>query len=181
MLDHFDLPTILQTVVESGSNGVVEIRDANGDTFGAIYTRNRRVGPILCGTLSGEEAFVEIMVSPPEAGTFRFSSIGTQRETEASHNLQPLLFEAVRIQDEYKRFADEVPPGAVLRHTGRMPDETTRIVELILAQVASRPLGWGAIAERLPYSRGRIALEVRDLMLADILETEVDYKVSGLG
>lgn len=181
MLDHFDLPTILQTVVESGSNGVVEIRDANGDTFGAIYTRNRRVGPILCGTLSGEEAFIEIMVSPPEAGTFRFSSIGTQRETEASHHLQPLLFEAVRIQDEFKRFADEVPPGAVLRHTGRMPDETTRIVELILAQVASRPLGWGAIAERLPYSRGRIALEVRDLMLADILETDVDYKVSGLG
>jgi len=179
MLDHFDLPTILQTVVESGSNGVVEIRDSNGDTFGAIYTRNRRVGPILCGTLSGEEAFIEIMVSPPEGGTFRFSSIGIQRETEASHQLQPLLFEAVRIEDEFARFVDELPQAAVLRPTGRKLETPSPIAERILALVSARPFGWGAIADQLPYSRGRVALEVRDLLLTEVLETEVDYKVSG--
>jgi CRP-like cAMP-binding protein len=179
MLDHFDLPTILQTVVESGSNGVVEIRDKEGDTFGAIYTRNRRVGPILCGTLSGEEAFIEIMVSPPPGGTFRFSTTGTPQETEESYHLQPLLFESVRIQDEFRRFSDEVPKGAILHHTGRLPENHTRFTEQILQQVKTRPSGWGAVAERLPYSKGRVALMVRDCILAEILETEVDYKVSG--
>lgn len=179
MLDHFDLPTILQTVVESGSNGVVEIRDKEGDAFGAIYTRNRRVGPILCGTLSGEEAFIEIMVSPPSGGTFRFSTTGNREETEESYHLQPLLFEAVRIQDEYKRFAGELPRGAILRHTGRTPESGSNLTEQILQQVNLRPSGWGAIAERLPYSEGRVALMIRDFILAEILETDIDYTVSG--
>ncbi len=179
MLDHFDLPTILQTVVESGANGVVEIRDAESDTFGAVYTRNRRVGPILCGTLSGEEAFIEILVSPPNSGTFRFSSISTREATEESYPLQPLLFEAVRVKDEFVRFADEVPPGAILRHTGRQPASDKLLVERILTQVKTRPLGWGAVADRLPYSRGRVALAVRDLLLSEVLETDVVYRVSG--
>jgi CRP-like cAMP-binding protein len=181
MLDHFDLPTILQTVVESGSNGVVEIRDKEGDTFGAIYTHNRRVGPILCGTLSGEEAFVEIMVSPPVGGTFRFSTTGNRQETEESYHLQPLLFEAVRIQDEFKRFAAEVPRAAILRHTGRLPENGNRFTEQVLQQVNTRPSGWGTIAERVPYSKGRVALLVREFILAEILETDVNYKVSGTG
>lgn len=178
MLDHFDLPTILQTVVESGSNGVVEIRDKNGDTFGAIYARNRRVGPILCGTLSGEEAFIEIMVSPPQEGTFQFSTTGRQQETEDSFQLQPLLFEAVRIQDEFRRFSGEVPQGAILRPTGRLPETNSRIAEQVLQQVNTRPSGWGAVAERLPFSKGRVALLVRELLLAEILETEIDYMVN---
>jgi hypothetical protein len=179
MIDHFDLPTILQTVVESGSNGVVEIRDKEGDTFGAIYTRDRRVGPILCGTLSGEDAFVEIMVSPPQGGTFRFSTTGRRQETEESYHLQPLLFEAVRIQDEFKRFSKEVPRGAILHHTGRLPEKKTRLTEKILEQVNTRPSGWGAVAERLPYSRGRVALAVRELLVAEVLETDAAVKISG--
>ncbi|MEE4270293.1 MAG: cyclic nucleotide-binding domain-containing protein [Thermoanaerobaculales bacterium] len=181
MLDHFDLPTILQTVVESGSSGVVEIRDREGDTFGAVYTRERRVGPILCGTLSGEEAFVEIMVSPPAGGTFRFSTIGRQQETEESYHLQPLLFEAVRVKDEFNRFAAEVPPAAVLRHTGRLPENGGPMADQVLKQVNMRPLGWGGVADRLPYAKGRVALTVRDLLLAQVLETEIDYRVSGVG
>ncbi len=179
MIDHFDLPTILQTVVESGSNGVIEIRDKEGDTFGAIYTRNRQVGPILCGTLFGEEAFIEIMVSPPQGGTFRFSTTGTRRETEESYHLQTLLFEAVRIQDEFKRFSGEVPRGAILHHTGQSPEEDNKLAEMVLEQVNTRPSGWGAIAEQLGYSRGRVALMVRELLLAEILETDENYKISG--
>lgn len=179
MLDHFDLPTILQTVVESGSNGVVEIKDQEGETFGAIHTRNRRVGPILCGTLSGEEAFIEIMASPPLGGTFGFSSTSFAQETEESYDLQALLFEAVRIQDELKRFSKEVPSTAVLRSTGRVPQGNSRLGEHILKQVNARPLGWAAVAERLPYSKGRVALKVRDFLLSEILETDVDYRISG--
>jgi CRP-like cAMP-binding protein len=179
MLDHFDLPTILQTVVESGSSGVVEIRDREGDTFGAIYTRSRQVGPILCGTLSGEEAFVEIMVSPPQGGTFSFSTIGTRQETEESYQLQPLLFEAVRVDDEFRRFAAEVPPTAVLRHSGRLPKNGGVLADQILKQINIRPLGWAGVAERLPFSKGRVALAIRDLLLAEVLETDIDYRVSG--
>lgn len=179
MLDHFDLPTILQTVVEAGSDGVVEIRDKDGDTFGAIYTHKRRVGPILCGTLSGEDAFIEIMVSPPIGGTFQFSSTNLRHETEESYELQPLLFEAMRIKDEFKRFAAEVPRGAILRHTGRLPDNGSRLMQRIIQQVTRRPMGWGGVAESIRGSRGRIALAVRDLLLAEILETEGGYRISG--
>jgi tRNA1(Val) A37 N6-methylase TrmN6 len=42
-----------------------------------------------------------------------------------------------------------------------------------------RPSGWAAVAERLPYSKGRVALLVRELLLAEILETEVNYKFGG--
>jgi hypothetical protein len=112
-------------------------------------------------------------------GTFRFSTSGVRQETEESYHLQPLLFEAVRIQDEFKRFSGEVPPGAILHHTGRQAETSTRLIDQILKLVNTRPSGWGAVAERLPYSKGRVALMVRELLLAEILETEVNYKIRG--
>jgi CRP-like cAMP-binding protein len=69
-LTHFDLPTILQTVVESGSRGVVEIRSARGNLHGSMHIADRLVGPIYCGTLVGSDAFIEILVTPPDEGTF---------------------------------------------------------------------------------------------------------------
>jgi CRP-like cAMP-binding protein len=57
-LDHFDLPTILQTVVDTGAIGVLQVVDAQGRTFGTVYTEHRQIGPMSCGGLSGPEAFL---------------------------------------------------------------------------------------------------------------------------
>ena len=107
---------------------------------------------------------------------------GSDRRQRVRHVLEPLVPQRQRrrIQDEFARFASEVPQAAVLRHTGRVPTGASKLTEQVLQEASDRPSGWGAIADRLPYSQGRIALEVRDLLLAEILETEVDYPVSGV-
>ncbi|MFV2071639.1 MAG: cyclic nucleotide-binding domain-containing protein [Thermoanaerobaculales bacterium] len=182
MIDHFDLPTILQTVVDSGATGVLEISDAQGNKFGVVHTRNRMIGPMLCGTLSGPEAFLEILVSPPSRGTFKFSSVATPRETEEHFQLHPLLFDAARIQDEFTRFASEVPGEAVLKPAGRQLEwsdgETRELTNQIWQNLSNQAGGWANLAAVLPFSRGQIGLAVRDMLRAGVLVAEGDYKVS---
>jgi CRP-like cAMP-binding protein len=179
MLDHFDLPAILQTVVDSGATGVLEVRDSDGHIFGSIHTRNKMMGPMLCGTLAGPEAFMEILNSPPAKGTFRFSTVGTPRETEAYHHVQPLLFEAVRIQDEFQHFASEVPEDSVLRTSARqaavLEDEDAALVEQIWQVLEAQPCGWGQLAERLPYSRGQVGLAVRDMLRTGLIVVDGNH------
>jgi CRP-like cAMP-binding protein len=168
-LEHFDLPAILQTVVESGGNGVLEIKDLDGNTFGAIYTRNRLIGPILCGTLSGAEAFLEILIAPPSRGTFRFSKVAHPRETEESFGLQPLLMEAVRLQDEFQHFASEVTADTLLERSEQRIEGgggDSPLEKQILRLLAEQPCGWGALSERIAASRARVGLAVRDLLQA---------------
>jgi len=185
MIDHFDLPTILQTVVDSGAIGVLEISDAQGNKFGVVHTRNRMIGPMLCGTLSGSEAFFEILVSPPSKGTFKFSSVGTPRETEEYFQLHPLLFEAARIQDEFRHFASEVPGEAVLKPAARQLEwsggENLELTDQIWQLLSNQAGGWLNLAGAVPYSRGQIALAVRDMLRAGVLVAEGDFKVSAGG
>jgi hypothetical protein len=170
-LEHFDLPTILQTVVESGSDGVLEVVDARGRPFGAISTHDRRVGPIRRGALRGAEALFEILMNPPERGTFVFRTVRKPSDTEESLVLQPLLIEAARMQDELERFSVTVPPSRRLRPTARRPDakagEDRDLFDQIRHELATESCGWGVLAERLPYSRARVALAVRQLLRDD--------------
>ncbi len=167
-LEHFDLPTILQTVVESGSDGVLEVVDARGRPFGAISTHDRRVGPIRRGALRGAEALFEILMNPPERGTFVFRTVRKASDPEESLVLQPLLIEAARMQDELERFSVTVPPSRRLRPTARRPDakagEDRDLFDQIRHELATESCGWGVLAERLPYSRARVALAVRQLL-----------------
>jgi len=172
-LEHFDLPTILQTVVESGSDGVLEVLDARGRPFGAIATHDRRVGPIRRGALAGAEALFEILMNPPERGTFVFRTIRRPSSFDESLVLQPLLIEAARMQDELERFTLAVPPSRYLRPTGRRPEgkagEDRDLHDQIRHELATESCGWGVLADRLPYSRARVALAVRQLLRDQIL------------
>jgi CRP-like cAMP-binding protein len=172
-LEHFDLPTILQTVVESGSDGVLEVLDARGRPFGAISTHDRRVGPIRRGALSGAEALFEILMNPPERGTFVFRTVRKASNPEESLVLQPLLIEAARMQDELERFRVTMPPSRRLRPTGLQPDarvsEDRELFDQIRHELATESCGWGVLAERLPYSRARVALAVRQLLRDEIV------------
>lgn len=180
-LEHFDLPAILQTVVESGVTGVLEISDQEGQSFGAIHTRDKMIGRILCGSLAGPEAFLEILTSPPPKGTFRFSTLSAPPETDQYLPVQPLLFEAARIQDEFAHFAGTVPETAFLRpsagHLVWGSDENADLVEQIWHQLSAQPCGWGLLAELLPFSRGQIGLAVRDMLLAGVITVDRPYEV----
>ncbi len=175
-LDHFDLATILQTVVEAGAPGVLEVLDAGGATFGSIYTADRRIGPMVCGPLSGPSAFFEIMVAPPERGTFTFSTVRAPLAAGRRHELPPLLFEAARMQDEYRRFQSEMPGHVRLRASGRRPesgpDGASELTARVWRTLAVRPAGWESLAERLPYSRVQVALAVRDMLRHGTLAVE---------
>ena len=172
-LEHFDLPTILQTVVDSDSDGVLEILDARGRPFGTVATHDRRVGPIQRGALAGAEALYEILMNPPDRGTFVFRTTRRPSTFDESLVLQPLLIEAARMQDELERFKAAIPPTRRLRTTGRQPEdrpgEDRDLVDQIRHELATEPCGWGVLAGRLPYSCARVALTVRQLLREEVI------------
>jgi CRP-like cAMP-binding protein len=175
-LEHFDLPAILQTVVESGATGVLEINDQEGSPFGAIHTRDKMIGRILCGKLTGSEAFLEILTAPPAQGSFQFSTLTSPPETDQYLPVQPLLFEAARIQDEFGHFATTVDEKAPLRpsstHLTWASDDNSDLVEQVWHQLSAQPCGWGLLTDLLPFSRGQIGLAVRDMLLAGVIAVD---------
>lgn len=175
-LEHFDLPAILQTIVDSGASGVLEILDAEGLNYGAIHTWKRSIGRMHCGRLTGREAFLEIMASPPKRGTFRFSSLATPQDDIGFQPLQPLLMEAARIQDEFAHFAITVPADAILQPSSRQlvwsGGDDSQLVEQIWHQLSVEPCGWGELAEVLPFNRGHVGLAVRDMLLAGVVNVD---------
>jgi CRP-like cAMP-binding protein len=175
-LEHFDLPAILQTVVESGATGVLEINDQEGSPFGAIHTSDKMIGRILCGSLTGSEAFLEILTSPPAQGSFQFSTLNSPPETDQYLPVQPLLFEAARIQDEFGHFATTVDETAPLQpsstHLTWASDDNSDLVEQVWHQLSAQPCGWGLLADLLPFSRGQIGLAVRDMLLAGVITVD---------
>ncbi len=172
-LEHFDLPTILQTIVESGTTGTLEVSDALGAKFGAIHIADRAVGPIACGILTGAEAFLEILVSPPEKGSFNFTSSAVSLAGAQRFELTHLLFESARISDEMRRFADQVPDDQALaiatRQLSWRDGGDLELLQRVWESVEAGPIGWGRIADRLPYSRGQVALAARDLIEGGML------------
>lgn len=184
-LEYFDLPAILQTVVESGATGVLEIGDENGNSYGAIHTKDKMLGRMNRGRLVGPEAFLEILNFSPPNGTFRYSNLSAPPETDRYYPVQPLLFEAARIQDEFAHFAATVPDTAFLHPSTRQltwsNPKVPRLIEEIWHQLSAQPCGWGLLSELLPYCRGRVALAVRDMLLAGVITADRVHEVSDNG
>jgi CRP-like cAMP-binding protein len=180
-LEHFDLPAILQTVVESGASGVLEITAGDGTDFGAIHTHNKMIGQMRCGSLSGAEAFLEILNSPPAEGSFRFSNLAKPHEVGDFLPVQPFLLEAARVQDEFKHFASTVPETAYLHPSAKQlvwhGGGNSELVEQIWHQLSVEACGWGTLAEILLFSRGRVGLAVRDMLLAGVIMVHRDSDI----
>ena len=175
-IDHFDLPTILQTVVDADSDGVLEVLDSRGRPFGTVYSHDRRVGPVNRGALTGAEALFEILMNPPEHGTFSFHTVRRPPPFTEALVLQPLLLEAARMHDELLRFQTAVPPTRRLRPTGQSPDrdawDDPDLIDQIRHELTTESCGWGTLADRLPYSRGRVAAAVRAMLRTDLLKEQ---------
>jgi CRP-like cAMP-binding protein len=175
-LDHFDLPTILQTVVDSAASGVLTVVDAQGSTFGTIHVHDRTVGGVRCGALTGESAFYEILVTPPERGSFSFTSSAPPDDGTSRLQLPMLLLEAARIQDELRRFRGAIPPHVELRAASLQLELSNEVDPELAAQIwdrlSVRPTGWGELAKRLPFSRAQVALAVQQLVVDGSLASD---------
>jgi len=175
-LDHFDLETILQTVASSGSTGVLEISGSTGTKFGSVYTDQGMVGPIHCGRLRGEEAFLEILGQRPEKGEFCFTPLSTARANDGLFKLQVLLLESARLFDECRRLEAEVPEGAVFHslsrnaHWAGSGDASLR--NKIWHMLGAAPASIEELLERLPYSRVRLSLTLHEMLVAGELSIE---------
>ncbi len=184
-LEQFDLPAILQTVVDSGACGVLEIVDADGQPFGNIHTRNKLIGTMACRSLDGTAAFLEILNSPPHGGSFRFTNVDVPFEDQQFRPLQPLLMEAARVQDEFTHFAATVAPTAFLQPSSRqldfVGDADPVLVDAIWHQLSAQSCGWGVLIELLPFSKGQIALAVRDMLLAGVIVVDRGFEAGEAG
>jgi len=113
------------------------------------------------------------------------SNLSKPPETDRYYPVQPLLFEAARIQDEFAHFAATVPDSAFLnpsaRHLTWNAAKIPRLVEEIWHQLSAQPCGWALLAELLPYCCGRVALAVRDMLLAGVITADRGHEVSDSG
>lgn len=112
-LCHFDMPTVVQTLINAKQNGLLSFMDDEGKTFAEVMLANGVIDRAWCGPLHGEEAFTEIFLLREE-GEFIFRSTGSLDpesispkaiEAPAMH----LLMEAMRRADELAKLREELP------------------------------------------------------------------------
>ena len=106
-LDHFDLPTVVQTLVSARRTGVLSIADAQGKNVAQVLLVDGEVVRARCGELDGEDAFYEVFERSQE-GEFFFRATSEPDADAIGHSSidQPtmgLLIEAVRLDDERRK------------------------------------------------------------------------------
>ena len=112
-LCHFDMPTVVQTLINAKQNGLLSFMDDEGKTFAEVMLASGAIDRVWCGPLHGAEAFTEIFLSRDE-GEFTFRSvqdldpeaISDVPITMPSHHL---LMEAMRLADELEKLREELP------------------------------------------------------------------------
>lgn len=112
-LRHFDMPTVVQTLINAKQNGLLSFMDDEGKTFAEVMLANGCIDRCWCGVLHGEEAFTEIFLYRNE-GEFTYRSAqeldpdaisGVAIAMPAHH----LLMEAMRRADELDKMLEELP------------------------------------------------------------------------
>lgn len=112
-LCHFDMPTVVQTLITAKQNGLLSFMDDEGKTFAEVMLTAGAIDRVWCGALHGKEAFTEIFLSRDE-GEFTFRSV-QDLDPEAISDVpismpsHHLLMEAMRLADELERLREELP------------------------------------------------------------------------
>lgn len=112
-LCHFDMPTVVQTLINAKQNGLLSFMDDEGKTFAEVMLANGVIDRAWCGPLHGEEAFNEIFLLRDE-GEFIFRSTDTLNPESISNvaieaPAMHLLMEAMRRADELGKLREELP------------------------------------------------------------------------
>ena len=70
-LEVFGLPSLLQSLADSGISGSLTLREPKGEMFGSLALRSGKLSKCQTGRLSGEEAFYQLL-ERPRPGSFLF-------------------------------------------------------------------------------------------------------------
>ncbi len=103
-LAFFDLPTVIQTLATSQQTGVLTLGDEAGGTRAEVMIVDGRVVRARSGDTDGEDAFLEIVMSPTE-DHFHFHSVG--RPTPDAIGTNPIVRPTMELLMEAARRADE--------------------------------------------------------------------------
>ncbi len=112
-LCHFDMPTVVQTLVNAKQTGLLSFMDDEGQTFAEAMLASGAIDRVWCGALHGEEAFMEIFLSRDE-GEFTFRSVQNLdpdaiSDVEINMPSHHLLLEAMRQADELDNLKENMP------------------------------------------------------------------------
>jgi hypothetical protein len=122
-LEIFGLPTLLQSLSDSGMSGSLTLRNPRGEIFGALRLKGGKLRACQTGNLSGEDAFYQLL-ERPAPGQFQFLKSADALDETGTGSLKeilPLTLEAMRRYDELREAAVLVPDGVRLAATEVRP------------------------------------------------------------
>ncbi len=123
-LDVFGFPTLVQTLQQSRSTGLLTLRGRSGEEMAAVHLEDGKLRACTAAGLRGVEAFYQIL-QRPSAGTFRFATRALSGPEDAAlektREIIPLLMEGMTRHDELRRATALVADGARLVPTGTRP------------------------------------------------------------
>src|SRR6266545_3169030 len=124
-LELFGLPALMQNLAESGTSGLLTLKDAAGEITGEVVLSGGKIKSCEARGLKGEEAFYQLL-EKPTAGSFVFERrAGDESSKEDSGSLlevQPLCVEGMRRYDELQQAAALVPDDLKLKPTDVRPE-----------------------------------------------------------
>ncbi len=111
-LKYFDIPTVVQTLLTSGQNGLLTFVHEAGEIYATILLCNGQVERARCRDIEGEEAFHEIFLSRDEGEFYFRSIIDPDADAVSSAPItmpsMHLLMEAMRRADELAAMREEL-------------------------------------------------------------------------
>lgn len=166
-LELFGLPTLLQSLADSRVTGVLTLSDSGGDVVSTIALEGGKLRGCQAGTLRGETAVYQLF-EKPVSGTFTLTSReGGPAECDQGpppKEFFPIVLEAVRRHDEFRRASVLVPDGTSLRPTATPPTPTDEETDERFVRVVWNRASSGASPEQCEASIVADSYRIRALL-----------------
>ena len=111
-LEYFDMPTVVQTLINAGQTGLLTMLHDTQEVFAEVLLRGGKVERARCGDLEGEEAFHEIFLHRTD-GEFHFHG-AVESDPEAISTVVitvptvHLMMDAMRRADELAELQEQL-------------------------------------------------------------------------
>lgn len=166
-LDLFGFPTLLQTLEQSRSTGLLTLGARTGGETATLQLEDGKLRGCACAGLQGVEAFYQIL-QRPTAGTFRFASRAVAGPEDAAmetpRDVLPLLMEGMTRHDDLRRATALVGDDARLVPTGARPTAPLHEIDRALLKAAWAKVLSGATALECESAAPVDAFRVRRLL-----------------